>query len=252
MFTRVCVFLLVCYFPVVQANEQVIDPLGSPSWKIMHEILLNNEPVVFDNNVQVSVPDFAEDPLNVPVTLTVNGLKDVKNIILFADLNPIQQIVNLQPASSSISFSFRFKVEQSTPVRAAVKTGDGVWHVGGRWVDAAGGGCTVSSMGMAEGTWPDTLMNVSSRYWSRTDHNRLRFKIMHPMDTGLAPGIPAFFIEDLILTDANDVSLATLQVYQPISENPVFTIDLNKEVEMPFSLSGRDNNGNTLDVKVVH
>ena len=250
MFVRICLLLCICYLPLAQANEQVIDPLNSPSWQVMHEILLNSEPVVFDDNVQVSVPEFAEDPLNVPVTLTVNELNNVQDIILFADLNPIQQIVSLQPASSPVSFSFRFKVEQSTPVRAAVKTDDGVWHVGGRWLEAAGGGCTVSSMGMAEGTWPETLMNVSSRYWSRTDHNRLRFKIMHPMDTGLAPGIPAFYIEDLTLTDANDVLLATLQVYQPISENPIFTIDLNKEVEMPFSLSGRDNNGNKLDISI--
>lgn len=238
-----------CFFYFSYAEPQ-IDPLNSPSWNTMHSKMLNNESVVFDDRVKVSMPNFAEDPMNVPVSVRVEGLTDIEEIIVFADLNPIQKVLSFQPLHIKPYLSFRIKVEQSTPIRAAARTADGIWHIGGRWLEATGGGCTAPSQGRVAGNWHETLMNVSSRSWSNDDFGRLRFRIMHPMDTGLADGIPEFYLERFDIVDGVGSILAKVITYQPISENPVFTLDINKDVIVPINLLGSDNNGNRLDGRI--
>lgn len=242
-------FFWFCCVNLCFATSQV-DPLDSPSWESMHLKMLDNEPVVFDDRVTVNIPEFAEDPMNVPVSVRVKDLDNIKEIVVFADLNPIQKVLSFQPLHIKPYLSFRIKVEQSTPVRAAAKTSDGVWHVGGRWLEAAGGGCTAPSQGRVAGNWHETLMNVSSRSWLKDELGRIRFRIMHPMDTGLADGIPEFYLEHFDLVDASGSVLAKVSTYQPISENPVFTLDINKDVITPINLLGSDNNGNRLNARI--
>ncbi len=239
-------FYLLC-LQTVSANDLPEDPLNSPSWDVMHERMLNGEAYVFDDRVHVALPALAEDAMNVPVRITTSLHKDIQKMVVFADLNPIQKVLEFEPVRVKPSLSFRIKVEQGTPVRAAVKTADGLWHVGGGWLEAAGGGCTAPSAGRAADNWQETLMNVSSRQWHREDDSgRLRIRIMHPMDTGLADGIPEFYIQHFELIDARQELVARVSTYQPISENPVFTFDYQAGVELPLSLVGRDNNGNRL------
>jgi len=234
------------------AADALVDPLDSPAWAVMHERILDNEPVVFDDRVVVRTPEFAEDPMNVPVSVTVNALEGIQDIVIFADLNPIQKVMEFKPVHLKPYIAFRFKVEQSTPVRAAVKTSDGVWHVGGRWIDAAGGGCTAPSTGRLVDSWHETLMNVTTRTWQDAGHlQRLRLRIMHPMDTGLAPGIPEFYIEQLTLRDDSGRTMADIQLFQPVSENPVFTFEISNEIKSKvITLAGTDNNGNRLDAVI--
>ncbi len=248
-----CYFsLLLIYHITTLANDQLSDPLDSPSWNLMHRTMLNNEAFVFDNRVKVGMPGFAEDPANVPVSIRVESLGDISEIVVFADLNPIHKVLHFKPVHIKPNLSFRIKVEQSTPVRAAVKTLDGVWHVGGDWLEAAGGGCTAPSTGREATNWHETLMSVSSRVWIKEDKSRrLRFRIMHPMDTGLADGIPEFFLEYFDIVDSAGVLLAKIETYQPISENPVFTLDVHKDVMLPIKIVGADNNGNRLDMSLV-
>jgi len=101
------------------AADALVDPLDSPAWAVMHERILDNEPVVFDDRVVVRTPEFAEDPMNVPVSVTVNALEGIQDIVIFADLNPIQKVMEFKPVHLKPYIAFRFKVEQSTPVRAA-------------------------------------------------------------------------------------------------------------------------------------
>ena len=243
--------LILCFN--IQASiaiEKVVDPLDSPSWEVMHQSMLNNEPVVFDDNIVVRTPAFAEDPMNVPISVSINGLEDIEEIVVFADLNPIQEVLSFKPIKVEPYLSFRIKVQQATPVRAAAKTKDGTWHVGGKWLDASGGGCTAPSVGRVAGNWYENLMDVSSRVWVSEERDRLRFRIMHPMDTGLAEGIPEFYIEHFDVTDQSGMVLAKLKTYQPVSENPVFTLNMPKGTAMPINLLGMDNNGNRLEASI--
>ncbi|MEO0423311.1 MAG: quinoprotein dehydrogenase-associated SoxYZ-like carrier [Pseudomonadota bacterium] len=230
-----------------------VDPLGSPMWNTMHDRVLDGLPYVFDERVEVLAPPAAENPANVPVMVRVDGLPNVQRMVVFTDLNPIQKVLEYIPERLSASIGLRLKLEQASPVRAAVLTDEGIWHVGGMWVDAAGGGCTAPSNGRAQGNWAETLGQISYRTWADEDRlRRLRVRVMHPMDTGLAPGIPAFYIERLELHDEEGELLGRLLTYEPISENPFFTLDFGQgqEAVKAVRLSGRDINGNRFEQRI--
>lgn len=225
------------------------DPLNSPAWSYVRDRYFAKQTVQFDPRVQVLLPTAAEDPLAVPVTVRAEGLADVVEVVVIADLNPIQKILSYEPKQAAPELSFRFKVEQSTPVRAAMRTKDGVWHLGGAWLSAAGGGCTAPSYGSG-GQWQGHLNEVNARLWPREDGSqRLRLRVIHPMDTGLASGIPAFYIERLTIRDASGAELATLHTYEPIAENPVLSFDLRGHGAV--QVDGRDIQGNLIKAEVA-
>ncbi len=226
------------------------DPLNSARWPDIQRQYVNDAPVVFDPRVEVLAPAVAEDSMNVPVTVKLKGLPDVKRVLVIADYNPIVKILDYQPLLARPGLSFRIKLQQASPIRALVQTGDGSWHAGGAWVDAAGGGCTAPSTGRSAPDWARTLNQVQAKVWHDGQNQRLRLRIMHPMDTGLAPGIPAFHIENLAVEDALGQPLLTLEIFEPVSENPVFSFDLPDTGEALLRVVGRDNNGNRIDAKV--
>ena len=116
----------------------------------------------FDARVRVQGRALAEDPMNVPITVAVD-LPGVQRLIVLVDRNPIRKVLELQPITALPAVSFRFKLEQASPVRALAQTADGLWHVDGTWVDSAGGGCTAAGGSRAEGRWTQTLGQVSGR-----------------------------------------------------------------------------------------
>lgn len=241
---------LLCSLGLLAPAWAADDPLRSPLWAGMRQRMLGTDPVVFDARVRVAVPTSAEDPLAVPVELRFDGLAGVERVLVFADLNPIPKVLEYQPGTSGGALAFRIKVEQSTPVRAAVRTRDGVWHLGGAWVSAAGGGCTLPSQGSGNPAWQERLGEVSARLWPRPGGaSRLRLRVVHPMDTGLAGGIPVFHVESLALQDGAGRELARLQLFEPVAENPLLSLDL--QYQGPVRVAGRDTQGNTLSAVVA-
>ena len=69
---------------------------------------------------------------------------------------------------------------------------------------------------------------------------------MHPMDTGLAGGIPAFYVNHLTLRDAAGRELVRLNTFEPVSGNPVFSFDFADQPKGRLVLVGTDNNGNRI------
>lgn len=268
----------------VRADAFEGDPYRTYTWPDLRREYLDGAPVVFDDRVRVEGPGFAVDPMTVPVTVDAAALDDVRRIVVLVDRNPIRKVLEFEPLLAVPSVSFRFKLEQASPVRAAVLTGDGRWHVGGTMVDSAGGGCTVPGATRKDGSWSRTLMQVRARVFDRGGDGvalssmaaapgaaatvavataagstplaapppsaRLRLHLMHPMDTGLVGGIPAFYLAKLEVRDALDRELLRLQTFEPVSENPVFSFDFRDRPAGPLRIVGRDNNGNRLDAKV--
>lgn len=226
------------------------DPLGSSRWPDLQRDYVNNAPVVFDPRIEVLAPKVAEDSMNVPVTVKFKGLPDVRRVLVVADFNPIVKVLDYRPLLAQPGLSFRIKLQQASPIRALVQTGDGKWHAGGAWVDAAGGGCTAPSLGRSAPDWTSTLNQVQARVWHDGQNQRVRLRIMHPMDTGLAPGIPAFYIEHLAVEDARGEVMLQLETFEPLSENPVFSFDLPDTGQAALRVVGRDNNGNRIDAMV--
>lgn len=237
--------------PEAAALKDGGDPLASARWADMQRAFLGVAPVLFDPRVIVSAPATAENPLQVPVTVDATGLGKVQEVIVFADFNPIVEVLRFYPETAPAYLGFRVKLQQSTPVRAAVRTTDGVWHVGGTWVNTVGGGCTAPTAGSASKDWQQRLNQVSGRQWSSGPQaGRLRLRIEHPMDTGLVAGIPAFHLEEIDFRDAAGQRLMRVQTAEPVSENPVFTLQRGV-VDGPVVASGRDNNGNAFTARIA-
>jgi sulfur-oxidizing protein SoxY len=248
------VVALVAWLPhqSTAAQQAVVDPLLSPRWEDMRKAFLADAPVVFDPGVQVISPANAENPMQVPVTIDATALGRVQEVVVFADFNPIVQVLRFFPDQAPAFLGFRIKLQQSSPVRAAVRTADGVWHLGGAWVNTVGGGCTAPSATGGSKDWQKRLNEVSGRQWSEGPNaGRVRLRIVHPMDTGLIAGTPAFFLEDIDFSDAAGRHLMRIQTYEPVAENPVFTLNLGPGGSKEVEASGRDNNGNTFRARIA-
>jgi sulfur-oxidizing protein SoxY len=242
--------------PALRAEITNEDPLRSVMWEYLlkNELMLSPEDIVFDDRVQVYAPASVEDGMNVPVSVRVDGLEGVEEIVVLADHNPIQRVLNYFPGQAEPFLAFRMKVQEATPIRAVVRTGDGQWHVGGVWLDAPGGGCTTASVSQASRLWEDHLNLIGAQVWEREDGgDRIRMRIIHPMDTGLVAQIPAFYIESLAVTDAGGNPISWLQSFEPVSENPVYTFAVPPDAVSVngYRLQGRDNNGNDFLAEVV-
>lgn len=233
------------------------DPMGSMQWPSMREKYLGKSPMRFSPLVTLKGPTFAEDAMNVPLLLDARGLAQtgagIERILVVADRNPVREILEFEPLMALPMLAFRIRMEQASPVRAMVKTRDGQWYVGGTWVQAAGGGCTTSGVTRTDGSWSRTLNQVQAKFFTNVieSSQRLRVRIMHPMDTGLVAGIPAFYIEKLQLTDSADRVLWRLALHEPVSENPILTFELPERPSGAVRLTGRDNNGNVIDAEVT-
>lgn len=220
------------------------DPVTSVMWDYYHQRLLGGEAFVFDEQVKLSAPPFAEDARQVPIQIDATALSDeVVRILAWAELNPIPQIVDFRPGEQVLPrLAIRIRIEQATPIRAAVQTRDGLWHIGSTYIEAAGGGCTAPSVVRAQAGWEEHLGEVLGKRFTLADGNRLRLQVAHPMDNGLVGGIPEFFLNQAELRDLQGQRLAVMELFPAVSENPTISLDMRDAT--PAELWLRDNNGN--------
>ncbi|MCQ4347610.1 quinoprotein dehydrogenase-associated SoxYZ-like carrier [Pseudomonas stutzeri] len=224
------------------------DPLQSPMWSFHQTRFLGEAAYEFDERVVLGAPPFAEDSRQVPISIDATALgQEVVRIVAWAELNPIAHIFTFFPSGPvAPRIALNIRVEQATPIRAAVLTRDGTWHVGSARVDAAGGGCTAPSAVRAEAGWEDRLGEIFGARFAQGEGSRLRLRVSHPMDNGLSGGIPEFFIERAELRGTAGEVLASLELHPSVSENPTLTLQLG-EREAGQRLWLRDNNGNEFE-----
>jgi len=233
----------------VLARELPADPWGSVMWQSMADRFMPEGEIVFDERVKVMAPLSAENQFHVPVTIDATQIENVEEIIAVADLNPIPLVLRIRPENALSFIGFRLKLQQTSPIHVGVRTSDGVWHVGGAVVDAAGGGCTAPAMAHGTDNWMKTLGETrafAGREGPETARMTLRMR--HPMDTGLAVGIPAFYLNELTVTNDAGGLVAALELYEPVSENPTLTLKPivgSKAVQL--RVSTRDTEGNEFD-----
>lgn len=226
------------------------DPQPSVMWEYYHQRLLDNANFVFDDKVQVSVPPFAEDARQVPVEVDARALSgQVEKVMIWAELNPIPQVLNLYPSAELEKFlAVRIRVEQATPIRAAFLMDDGIWHVGSARIEAAGGGCSAPSVVRAEEGWESRLGQVFGARYQDGESSRVRMSISHPMDNGLMDSIPEFYVNQAELRDNAGAVLARLELFSAVSENPTITLRVKGQPHTQLWL--RDNNGNEFSAQI--
>ena len=234
-------------FALDEPRVQLNDPYKTGVFDDHQVAILGNPDLIrFDKRVVVRAPQSAEDSFHVPVLVDATAIPDVKRIIMFVDYGPIPKILTFWPGKMAPKLAFRFKIDQATPVRAAVETHAGTWHVGHTHVDAAGGGCTAPAHAYATADWEKDLGKVNGLIWP--ERGRMRVVVDHPMDTGLADGIPLFIIENLRFSDQKNQELARIDLHEPVNEDPAFTLYFARgAVRDRVRVEGRDNNGNEID-----
>jgi len=232
----------------ISSSSAFADPLNSGNWDWVRDILFEDAETVFDDRVLVKAPRYAEDNMNVPFVVDARALDDVQKIVVFADSNPILRVLSMEPMKAEPFIASSLKMQQGGPVRAAALTSDGVWHVGGVFVDAAGGGCTEPASVHAETDWMEHLGEMHARSWMQDDGSqRATVRLYHPMDTGLADGIPAFFVERLDIKDESGETLARIEPAEPVAQHPVMTVLVQPETGSEhLTVDGRDTEANLI------
>ncbi len=202
----------------------------------------------FDSRIIVRAPEAAENSFHVPVLVDATAIPNVRRIVMFVDYGPIPKILTFWPKRTKAKLAFRFKIDQATPIRAAVETHDGAWHIGHTHIDSAGGGCTAPAAAYAADDWEEQLGKVNALLWP--ERGRLRVVVDHPMETGLADQA-MFIIENLHVDDMKGTQLAHVELHEPVSEDPAFTFYLPTEAPLDrVRVHGRDNDGNDIDAVV--
>ncbi len=228
-------FLLISIF--LSHTLYAKNPIISPTFKdVLKDIIGEQEYIFDDKNIIVKVPNFADNPVQVPIFVNAKKIKNAKRMILFADLNPIPRIIDMDLENLLPIISLNIRVAQETPLRALVLDEKNIWHIGSNNIKSFGGGCAVASVASSNTDFDKLLGKGKISYYKNDDTYRIKSSIFHPMETGLVFGNSAFYINKIVLK-AKDKTLAIIKTYSPISENPRFifeTKEASKEYELEF------------------
>ena len=237
--------ILIAAAPVAAAPDGVHpdDPLESPFLPTVLQLVLpEGARVRFDDRVKVTFPAIAENQRQFPVQVDARDVPGARRIIVFADLNPIQKAVDFTPAAAAPFIALRIKLDQRTPVRAAVEVADGSWLLSGGWIDAAGGGCSAPPVSRVKGDWAQHLLALKGRLWDRPDGLRLAISVRHPMDTGLVDNIPSYWLETLTVSAGGQV-VGRLELQASVAEDPAIMLLPRPAGAGPITVKARDSGG---------
>ena len=219
------------------------NPVPSPTFDDLVKNVIKNEKYIFDDkNIKISVPKFADNPVQVPIFVDGKKIIGAKRMILAADLNPTFEIIDMKLDNLLPVVSLNIKVAQETPLRALILDKDNMWHIGSANIRSFGGGCSVASVATGDSEASKYLGKIKSNLFEKENINRLKASIYHPMETGLTFGNTEFFINKILLKEGKKV-LSEIQTYSTISENPRFIFE-TKNKSKTFTIEFYDNDGN--------
>jgi len=244
------IFILFFYLILIQ-NLHAKNPIESPTFNdILKEIIKDDSYVFDDENIKIKVPAFADNPVQVPIFVDGKNIKNAKRMILFADLNPTAQIIDMDLKNILPLVSLNIKVAQETPIRALILDDKNIWHIGSNNIKSFGGGCSVASVSSSNTDFDKFLGKIKGEFFEiEKDSYRIKSSIFHPMETGLIFGEPEFYINKIVLKD-NENILSTMELFSTISENPRFIFE-TKVKSQNYIIDFFDIDGNvfTSDIK---
>lgn len=215
-----------------------VDPFDSGMWDFHREEHLGDPADwAFDPSVRLISPGEADDARHLPLMLDVTALGEVERVVVTADYSPFPWVFTFTPGRAVARLGFGMKIEEATAVRISAERPDASWRVGGAFIRAAGGGCGVPARAHERPDWQATLGQTRARLWP---DGRLRLRITHPMDTGLADGVPEFFLTEIKIDDLGGEQIAALEIGVPLEENPSLAFDLPLEGCAPGDVGSLD------------
>lgn len=236
------IYLLIFSFIFLQ-NLNAKNPIPSPTFDDILKDIIKNEKYIFDDeNIEIKVPSFADNPIQVPIFVNAKKIKDAKRMILFADLNPIPKIIDMDLKAIYPLVSLNIKVAQETPLRALILDDKNIWHVGSINIRSNGGGCDVSAQSSKDYEYEKLLGEIKIELFQKEKGTRIKTSIFHPMNTGFVFGTNEFYINSITIKNNSKV-LADIKSTSVISENPRFIFELKNKVDN-LNIEFIDNDGN--------
>jgi sulfur-oxidizing protein SoxY len=219
--------------PLETNAAQPVDPLGSANWMDLQDEYLGDGSVAFDSRITLLLPPEIENSHEVSLTVMIpRTLGNVQQVVVLAENNPIQQVLRLHLHRPVHSLSLTMRLETSTPVRAAVLLADGTWLVGSQLANVLSpGGC--SAPGGGDGKETAKVGEIAFKTFEKGGiykNDRLKFRITHPMDTGLVANadgktIPAYYIDRISIHDQSGL-LLEFDTKAAMAADPIVTVDV--------------------------
>ncbi|HIA21978.1 MAG TPA: hypothetical protein EYN80_06030 [Alphaproteobacteria bacterium] len=218
----------------LEQAKELLDPTLSENWSQVRDDYLITGKVVFDDNVKVIMQDFVEEPHEVSLVVKIpDYLQSIQEFVLLIENNPIQAAARIYPHRPIETVGMNVRLEDDSPVRAALKDKFGTWHVGSKMVFVKNpGGCSLPSCDpeiqkCVTGEIGKILISQFNREGGAW---RVKTKITHPMDTGFVIDdngevVPSYYIDRIDFSDENG-SIAEIETYAALSTNPVIMLDL--------------------------
>ena len=223
--------------PTSKSLEQakvLLDPALSKNWAQVRDDHSITGKIIFDDEIKVIMQDFVEEPHEVSLVVKIpDYLQSMQEFVLLIENNPIQKATHMYPHRPIEAVGMNIRLEDDSPVRAALKDETGKWHVGSKMVFVKSpGGCSLPSCD------PETQICLTgeigkiliSQFNREAGAWRVKTKITHPMDTGFVVDddgevVPAYYIDRIDFSDENG-PIAEIETYAALSTNPIIMLDL--------------------------
>jgi len=212
-----------------------LDPQNSLIWSDLQISLLGDDSkVTFVEDVKVIMQDHVEEPHEVPLIVKLpKRLHNFTKFILIIENNPIQQVIELNPFKEIEALGMNVRLEDDSPVRAAVLDENGIWNIGSKMVFVASpGGCSSPSCDpTVEVCIQGEIGRIAVKQYGREGQaERIKLKITHPMETGFVINvdgeiIPEYYVNKIHVDDVNG-PIADISTYAALSSDPVILLDL--------------------------
>ena len=222
---------------LIQSIE-ALNPNNSDIWSELQDNLLGKDiNVLFVDDIKLIMQDYIEEAHKVPLIVTLpKRLHNFKNFILIIENNPIQQAMSIKPYRSIEALGMNIRLEDDSPVRAAVLGDNGVWYIGSKmaFVASAGGCSTPACDPSVEVCETGTIGKIAIKQYEReAGAERIKLKITHPMETGFVTDlqgeiIPEYFVKNIHVDD-NEGPIADITTFAALSSDPIILLDLPKK-----------------------
>ena len=241
------IFVLFIYLILLQ-NLNASDHMESSTFNGIIKEVVKDDKYIFDDNIKIKVPDFADNSMQVPIFIDGKNIQDAKRIVLYADYNPIQKIIDMQLENLFAVLSLNIKVAQETPLRVFILDDKNIWHISSKNIKSNGGGCDVSSQSLNNYEYEKFLGQIKGEIFVKEEGSRIKASIFHPMETGLVFGTTEFYINEISIKN-NDTVLGNIQSTSVISENPRFIFETKEKVDN-INIEFTDSDGNKYKAQI--
>ena len=225
-----CLILNIFSFSLLHSNE----PYGNAFLTIKDEYLGKDQRFLNNSKIKIIIQNEVEEAHEVSMVVKIpKTLKDTKRIFILVDDNPIQLVTKIFPKKSLKSVGFNIRMEQDSYVRAAILDKKNIWNISSKKVIVKSpGGCSLPACDSTKQVCEPTSLGkiVMHKYKRSSGDWRLKFKINHPMDTGLVTDpssgqiIPEYHVNWIYFQNDKE-ELARAQTYGALSANPTFILD---------------------------